>query len=78
MFWNGRVYFLSDRDGVMNVYSMDPQGHGVKQESHQRIFDVQSASLSERPHRLCIAAPILWLLDLNTGHEEAHPHHAGL
>jgi len=42
---NGRVYFLSDRDGVMNVYSMDADGHGVKQESHQRVFDVQSASL---------------------------------
>ena len=23
MLWNARVYFLSDRDGVMNVYSMD-------------------------------------------------------
>ena len=29
IFWNGRVYFLSDRDGVMNLFSMDEDGHGV-------------------------------------------------
>ncbi len=29
MFWNGRVYFLSDRDGVMNIYSLDPDGHDL-------------------------------------------------
>lgn len=72
MFWNGRVYFLSDRDGVMNVYSMDPQGHGVKQESHQHIFDIQSASLFDG--RIVYASGSdLWLLDLNTGHEEVIP-----
>ncbi|HEY1766298.1 MAG TPA: S41 family peptidase [Terracidiphilus sp.] len=72
MFWNGRVYFLSDRDGVMNVYSMDPQGHGVRQESHQRIFDVQSASLFDG--RLVYASGAdLWQLDLATGHEEVIP-----
>ena len=72
MFWNGRVYFLSDRDGVMNVYSMDPQGHDVKQESHQHIFDVQSASLNDG--RIVYASGSdLWLLDLKTGHEEVIP-----
>lgn len=72
MFWNGRVYFLSDRDGVMNVYSMDAQGHGVRQESHQRLFDVQSASLFDG--RLVYASGAdLWLLDLSTGYEELIP-----
>ena len=72
MFWSGRVYFLSDREGVMNVYSMDPQGHGLKQESHQHIFDVQSASLFEG--RIVYASGSdLWLLDLATGHEEVIP-----
>ena len=41
------IAFLSDRDGVMNVWSMDPNGHGPKQESHQKFFDVQSASASD-------------------------------
>lgn len=68
MFWNGRVYFLTDRDGTMNVYSMDPQGHDVKQHTHHSGFDVQSASLSEgRIVYECGAD--LWLLDLNTNQD---------
>jgi tricorn protease len=72
MFANGRLYFLSDRDGVMNVFSMDADGHGVKQESHQHIFDVESASLNDG--RIVYASGSdLWLLDLKTGHEEVVP-----
>ena len=72
MFWNGRVYFLSDRGGVMNVYSMDPQGHGVRAESQQRVFDVRSAALFEG--RIVYASGAdLWRLDLSTGHEELIP-----
>jgi tricorn protease len=72
MFWSGRVYFLSDRDGVMNVYSMDAEGHGVKQESHQRGFDIASASLSEGRVVYACGAD-LWSLDLKSGHEELIP-----
>ena len=72
MFWNGRVYFLSDRDGVMNVYSMDEQGHDVKQESHQRLFDIESSSLSEG-RMVYACGGDLWLLDLKTGREAVIP-----
>ena len=72
MFWNGRVYFLSDRDGVMNVYSMDPQGHGIKEESHQRGFDVESASL-DNGRIVYACGSDLWLLDLASGHESVIP-----
>ena len=41
---NGRLLFVSDRGGVMNVFSADLDGKGVKQESHQKIFDVESVS----------------------------------
>jgi tricorn protease len=72
MFWKDRIYFLSDRDGVMNVYSMDTEGHGAKEESHQHIFDAQSASLNDG--RIVYACGSdLWLLDLTTGHEEIIP-----
>ena len=72
MFWKDRAYFLSDRDGVMNVWSMDADGHALKQESHQKVFDVQAASLSEG--RIVYASGAdLWLLDPATGNEQAVP-----
>ena len=72
MFWNGRVYFLSDRDGVMNVYSMAPDGHDVKEESHQKLFDAQSASLDDG--RIVYASGgDLWLLDLKSGQDAVIP-----
>ncbi len=72
MFWNGRVYFLSDRDGVMNVHSMDTQGRDLKQESHRHGFDIESASLSDG--RIVYACGgDLWLLNLKTAHEEVIP-----
>jgi tricorn protease len=72
MFFQDRVYFLSDRDGVMNVWSMDANGKSLKQESHQHIFDVESASLSDG-HIVYASAADLWRLDLATGHEEIIP-----
>jgi tricorn protease len=72
MFWNGRVYFLSDRDGVMNVWSMDPQGYGLRQESHQPVFDIQSASL-DGGRIVYACGSDLWLLDLASGKEAAIP-----
>jgi tricorn protease len=68
MFWEGRVYFLSDRDGVMNVYSMDRNGRGLKQHTHHRSFDVQWASLSNGRIAYQYGAD-LWLLDLKTGQD---------
>lgn len=72
MFFEGRVYFLSDRDGVMNVWSMDADGKSLKQESHQHVFDVEAASLSDGQIVYASAAD-LWRLDLATGHEEIIP-----
>lgn len=72
MFWDGRVYFLSDRDGVMNVYSMDQKGRDLRQHTHQHEFDVQSASLSDgRIVYQCGAD--LWLLDLKSGQDSIIP-----
>ena len=65
MFWNGHVYFLSDRDGVMNIFSMEKDGHDVQQLTHHRGWDVQAAAISDgRIVYQCGAD--LWLLDLNT------------
>lgn len=72
MFFNGRIYFLSDRDGVMNVWSMNEDGKDVKQESHQKLFDVESASLSDG-HVVYASGADLWNLDLASGKDEVIP-----
>ena len=72
MFWNGRVYFLSDRDGVMNVWSMDRDGHGLVEETHHHGLDVAYASLSEG-RIVYQSGADLWLLDLRSGHDAIIP-----
>jgi tricorn protease len=72
MFWDGRVYFVSDRDGVMNIFSMAPDGSDVKQHTHHHGWDVQTASLSNgRVVYQCGAD--LWLLDLKSGEDAIVP-----
>ena len=47
MVWNGRVYFASDRDGTMNLWSMTTDGRDVRQHTrHNAGFDVLSPSLN--------------------------------
>ncbi len=46
MWWNGRVYFLSDRDGTMNLWSMDENGKNLRQHTHSQGWDAQSPSLA--------------------------------
>lgn len=45
MWWNGSVYFLSDRDGVMNLWSMTSEGTDRKQLTQHKNYDAKSASL---------------------------------
>lgn len=47
MLWNNRIYFISDRDGTMNIWSMDKNGKDLKQETFNKGFDAQSASLND-------------------------------
>jgi tricorn protease len=45
MWWRGRVYFASDRDGTMNLWSMGPDGRDLKQHTRHVGWDVASPSL---------------------------------
>jgi tricorn protease len=45
MWWNHRVYFLTDRDGSMNLWSMNEDGGDLKELTHYVNWDIQSASL---------------------------------
>ncbi len=45
MFFEGRVYFASDRDGTMNLWSIRPDGSGARQHTKHKEFDFKSPAL---------------------------------
>jgi tricorn protease len=45
MWWQGRLYVISDRDGIENMWSMLPDGSDLRQLTHHKDFDIRSASL---------------------------------
>ena len=45
MWHEGRVWFAGDRDGIMNLWSMAPDGSDARQHTHYRDFDVQDPAL---------------------------------
>lgn len=47
MFWRGRVYFASDRDGVMNLWSMTPDGGDLKPHTRHQDFETLGPSLGQ-------------------------------
>jgi len=66
MWWKGRVYFATDRDGTMNLWSMAPDGKDLKQHTRHATFDVASPTLSEGRIAYQLGADI-HVLDVNTG-----------
>ncbi len=63
MWWKGRVYFLTDRDGHMNIWSMLPDGADLKQHTQQKGFDVLGASLDAGRVVYQLGAD-LWMYDI--------------
>lgn len=49
---DGRVYFISDRDATLNIWSMDADGRGVKQHTRHTDFDIRGASISADGKRI--------------------------
>ncbi|MBI1853563.1 MAG: PD40 domain-containing protein [Planctomycetes bacterium] len=47
MWWKGRVYFASDRDGTMNLWSMTADGKDLRQLTYHVGLDVAHPSLSD-------------------------------
>lgn len=43
MWYNNRVYFITDRDGTMNIWSIDESGNDLKQHTKHEGFDVRYA-----------------------------------
>lgn len=70
--WNGRVYFVSDRDGTMNVWSMNESGADLKQHTRHAGFDVKRPSLDAGRLVYQVGAD-LWLYDIATSRERMIP-----
>ncbi len=68
MWWKERVYYLSDQDGIMNLWSMKSDGSDRQQITRHRDWDIKNASLSEGRVVYSIGAD-LRLLDLSTGED---------
>jgi tricorn protease len=68
MWWKGRVYFASDRDGTMNVWSMDESGGDLRQHTRHQGWDVTSPALSEGRIVYQLGAD-LRILDVSTGED---------
>jgi tricorn protease len=45
MYFNGRIYFLTDRDGTMNIWSMNTEGGDLKQHTKVTRWDLADADL---------------------------------
>lgn len=45
MWHDGRIHFVSDRDGVQNLWSMATDGTDLRQHTRHSPFDIQGASL---------------------------------
>jgi len=46
LWWNGRVVHLTDRDGVMNVWTMLPDGTERRQHTQHTDYDAKSPAIS--------------------------------
>ncbi|QOY95834.1 PD40 domain-containing protein [Massilia sp. UMI-21] len=47
MWWQGRIYFISDLGGADNIWSARPDGSDRKQHTHHKAWDVRTASLGD-------------------------------
>lgn len=63
MWWNERVYFVSDRDGTMNIWSMKEDGTDKQQHTRHSGWDVRAPSL-DRGRIIYQLGADLWLYDV--------------
>ena len=70
--WKGRIYFLSDRDGNMNVWSMAASGGDLRQHTRHDGLDAQSPSLSNGRIAYQLGADIR-VFDIDANKDRAVP-----
>ncbi len=65
MWWDGRVYFVSDRDGTMNLWSMTPDGGDLVQHTRHSGMDIRAPTMSDGTIVYNVGAD-LWRWDVGT------------
>ncbi len=63
MWWNGRVYFVTPRDGTMNIWSMNEAGSDLQQHTQHSGWDVKEASIAQGHIAYQVGADI-WTYDI--------------
>jgi tricorn protease len=63
MWWGDRVYFITDRDGTMNLWSMDESGSDLRQQTHHSGWDVRDAAI-HNGRIVYQSGADLWLYDI--------------
>ncbi len=72
MWWNDRVHFLSDRDGILNLWSIKPDGSDPRQHTRHKDLDIMGASLHQGRVAYQLGAD-LRLHDLASGDDRLIP-----
>jgi len=71
--WIGnKIYFSSDRDGVLNIYSYDTQTEKIEQLTSHREYDVRRPSMGEDKIVYELGGS-LWLLDTSSRENQQIP-----
>jgi len=47
MWWNGRVYYVCERDGIWNIWSMNEEGKDLRQHTQHQGWNVKSPSMDD-------------------------------
>ena len=69
MFFNNRIFFLSDRDGTMNIWSMNTDGAELKQHTKFAKWDLADASMGNG-RIVCQKGADIILYDINSDKTE--------
>lgn len=69
MYYKGHIYFLSDRDGTMNIWSMNTSGDSLKQLTKVARWDLSDADIS-KGRIVCQDGADILLYDINSGKSE--------
>ncbi|MEN3159659.1 S41 family peptidase [Alkalimonas sp. NCh-2] len=68
MYWQGRLYFVSDQSGNPNIWSMQTDGSNLQQHTDHQDWQVRQAYLNQGRIVYQLGADI-HLLDVQTGHQ---------